>query len=219
MHINIDFLAGWLSYGLFELLLTIVIVRYFPSKISSLYSIGAAIQRTFAKKPAYSETLEEPLDDLYDQKECNCSRCSNGEEQDDIDQLPNGTKVVVKSPAYSYGVVNATVLDKSRNGYYMVGTPEGTRMVPNADIAVLDAELIPEGKAVLFAVSDHNKGGGHYGGGVTFKATVKDYWLYYTIKYPKDGDVAQVEVIADDVQQLKEPEATAPVMTGIKDAL
>lgn len=105
MHINLNFLAGFLSYGLLELLLTIVIVRYFPSKVSSLYGIGAAIQRTFSKKPVYSDTTEE--EETYNDGRCGDCACYEDHTQDDSDcrvPIPEGTEVIVNSDEDSYGV-------------------------------------------------------------------------------------------------------------------
>ena len=206
MHINLDFLAGFLSYGLLELLLTIVIVRYFPSKVSSLYGIGAAIQRTFSKKPVYSDTTEE--EETYNDGRCGDCACYEDHTQDDSDcrvPIPEGTEVIVNSDEDSYGV-SVLPIDHSIkwvNGirYYFMLLERTISLSPDDVALIPENGLIPEGTAVNFILPEC----GHHVHGVTFKAIVREGTLDYVIEYPDDDDIQQVEVSADDVWK-REPE-------------
>jgi hypothetical protein len=213
MHINLDFLAGFISYGLLEFLIVILVVRYFPSKVSSFYGIGAAIQHIFAKKPAFNDIPEESGDgeEPYDQ-ECDCPMCHalRADIEPESEALPIGVEIIVNDDNASYGVCVSTIKDiaKDANGVqYWVGS--GGVLVPvESDDAAYGYELIPEGTSVRFCMPDDNEGWGHYRTGVTFKAIVRESALNYVVEYPKDNDVKQVEVPAEDVW-IKTPEEIA----------
>ncbi len=211
MHINIDFLAGFLSYGLLELLVVIVVVRYFPSKVTSLYGIGAAIQRIFAKNPVLNDITEE--EELYDEDRCDCPMCEHERSKIVGKSFPVGTEIIVNDENESYGVRESTIRDivQHPNGtQYWVGS--GGVLVPIESESITSGyeDFIPEGTTVRFAMPDDRGSWGHYKTGVTFKAKVRGGLLYYTIEYPDgDNDVAQVDVIADDVW-VKETDTPTP---------
>ena len=114
MHINISFIAGFLSYGLLEFLIVVLVVRYFPSKTSRLYGIGAAIQRIFAKKLVFNDIPEE---EPYDEDQCDCPMCHaeragvEPETELETEPLPIGAEVIVNDDNESYGVCVSTIKD------------------------------------------------------------------------------------------------------------
>lgn len=213
MHINISFIAGFLSYGLLEFLIVVLVVRYFPSKTSRLYGIGAAIQRIFAKKLVFNDIPEE---EPYDEDQCDCPMCHAEragvelETELETEPLPIGAEVIVNDDNESYEVCVSTIKDIAEHPdgvQYWVGSGEVLAPVDSED-AAYGYELIPEGAAVRFAMPTDNGSWGQYRTGVTFKAIVREGELSYAVEYPVEGDVEQVEVPASDVW-IRTPEEIA----------
>jgi hypothetical protein len=225
----LTFLAGMLTYAVLEFLAVVVIVRYYPEKISTLQRLADRIARTFQKSDEDEEDAR-ATEDYYEEEEeeCDCPSCradrgeySEGEaeeEQPEAEYAIDQPVITVDDKEGSYGVVKGKVIDNPMDGgvaYYNieVETPDGPNSILDVPEGYVtgDEEIIPEGAPVRIVVNRAEDGG--LVNGVTFKATVIEGELVYTVEYPDDkGDVAQTQVTSDQIwkRETEPPQAAAP---------
>src|SRR5271157_3458257 len=212
------FLAGMLAYAALEFLAVVVIVRYYPNKITTLQRLADRIARTFQK----SEPDEPEEEEVDEEEECQCLSCreDRGEYVEDHSEESNpefaiGDSVItVDDTEGSYGVVTGTVRDNDVEfgvAYYTIETADGKLIEDVTEgYVTADVEIIPEGAPVRIVVNKAEDDG--LVNGVTFKATVIEGDLVYTVEYPDNNDVAQMEVTSDQIwkREPEAPQAAAP---------